>query len=178
MPDHEFKDSLDRRTLLAGATAAALAGTGVPKPGLAQGTTALGSIKRVDTHTHFTSLKYLETAENREGRPYELGGMFRSISPLHDLSARLNLLDRNEIDVHVLVPVPWLEAFPRIANDKRLATETARLANDETAAIVAAQPKRFRGVAMLPAVDPEAMVSELYRAHSETNGSPRLRSAL
>jgi hypothetical protein len=29
---------------------------------------------------------------------------------LGDPKARLNLVDRNEIDVSVLVPVPWLEA--------------------------------------------------------------------
>jgi len=32
---------------------------------------------------------------------------------------------------------------------------------------VAAQPKRFKGVALLPSVDPDAMVAELHRAVHE-----------
>ena len=36
--------------------------------------------------------------------------------------------------------------------------------NDELAAVVAAHPTRFRGVAILPVVDPDAMVAELHRA--------------
>ena len=36
--------------------------------------------------------------------------------------------------------------------------------NDELAAVVATHPKRFRGVAILPTVDPAAMIAELHRA--------------
>jgi len=36
--------------------------------------------------------------------------------------------------------------------------------NDELAAVVARGPTRFRGVALLPTVEPEAMVKELHRA--------------
>ena len=39
--------------------------------------------------------------------------------------------------------------------------------NDELAAVVAAHPKRFRGVAILPVIDPDAMVSELRRCVTE-----------
>jgi len=39
--------------------------------------------------------------------------------------------------------------------------------NDKPAAIVASHPRRFRAVAILPVVAPEAMVVELYRAVKE-----------
>ena len=39
--------------------------------------------------------------------------------------------------------------------------------NDELATIVASQPTRFRGVAILPVVDPDAMVAEPHRAVKE-----------
>jgi predicted TIM-barrel fold metal-dependent hydrolase len=67
----------------------------------------------------------------------------------------------------VLVPIPWLEAFPRVVHDRALAPQFARMMNDEIAAVVAAYPKRFRGVALLASVDPDAMVAELHRAVKE-----------
>jgi predicted TIM-barrel fold metal-dependent hydrolase len=63
--------------------------------------------------------------------------------------------DRNEIDVHVLVPTPWIEGFPKIYGDRTLAIQAAKLMNDELAAVIASHPRRFRGVAILPVVDPE-----------------------
>jgi predicted TIM-barrel fold metal-dependent hydrolase len=62
------------------------------------------------------------------------------------------------------VPVPWIEAFHKIYTDPALATQAARLMNDELAAVIATHPARFRGVAILPVVDRDAMVAELYRA--------------
>jgi predicted TIM-barrel fold metal-dependent hydrolase len=93
--------------------------------------------------------------------------MYERLTTLTDWRARIDLLDKNEIDVHVLVPVPWLEAFPKIANDPMLASQAARMMNDELAAFVAQQPKRFRGVAALPTVSADAMVAELHRAVKE-----------
>ena len=74
------------------------------------------------------------------------------------------MLDETGIDMNVLVPVPWIEGFPKVYADRALAAEAARLMNDELAAVVAAHPKRLLGVAILPSVDPDAMVAELHRA--------------
>jgi predicted TIM-barrel fold metal-dependent hydrolase len=109
-------------------------------------------------------LKYLDALEKREGKPFVLSANYRRRTALTDAKARLDLLDRNEVDIHVLVPVPWLEAFPRVVNDRTAAPQLARLMNDEIAAVVAKEPKRFRGVAVLPTVNPDAMVAELHRA--------------
>ena len=81
---------------------------------------------------------------------------------LIDIQARLDLLDQNGIDINVLVPVPWIEAFHKVYADPTLAAQAARLMNDELATIVASHPTRFRGVAILPVVDPDAMVAELH----------------
>jgi predicted TIM-barrel fold metal-dependent hydrolase len=162
---------LDRRRLLAGAGSAVVAGLGAPAPGAAQGATVVGTpptpYRRIDAHTHFSSLKVLDALEKEDGKPFVLSRTYRTRPALVDAKARLAVLDRNEVDLHVLVPIPWLEAFPRIVHDRTLAPRFARMMNDEIAAVVAAHPKRFRGVALLASVDPDAMVAELTRAVKE-----------
>jgi len=163
--------AVDRRALLAGAGSAVVAGLGAPAPGAAQGAAAANaaptSHRRIDAHTHFSSLKVLDALEKEDGKPFVLGRTYRRMHALTDPQARLAILDRNEVDIHVLVPVPWLEAFPRVAHDRTLAPQYARMMNDEIAAVVAAHPKRFRGVALIATVDPDAMVAELTRAVKE-----------
>jgi predicted TIM-barrel fold metal-dependent hydrolase len=161
--------SLDRRRLLTGAGSAVVAGLGAPTAGEAQTapSTPPASYRRIDAHTHFSSLKVLDALAQAEGKPFALDRMYRSMRALTDPRARLAILDRNEVDIHVLVPVPWLEAFPRIAHDRTLAPQFARMMNDEIAAVVTAHPRRFRGVALLASVDPDAMVAELTRAVKE-----------
>jgi uncharacterized protein len=168
---HSFEGSkigpaLDRRTFLIGAGVAA--GQGFPVSAVAQSTTVPSSLYgRVDAYSHFSSLKFLDFAERQADRPFVLRSMYERLTTLTDWRERIGLLDKNEIDIHVLVPVPWLEAFPKIANDRILAAQTARIMNDELAAFVARQPKRFCGVAALPTVSPEVMVAELHRAVKE-----------
>jgi predicted TIM-barrel fold metal-dependent hydrolase len=65
------------------------------------------------------------------------------------------------------VPLPWIEAFPKVFATQTLATQAAKLMNDELAEVIATHPARFRGVAILPVVDPDAMVAELHRAVSQ-----------
>lgn len=123
--------------------------------------------KRIDIHTHFAPLKFLNFAEEFEGKASAVSGLYRRKPRLTDPIARLELMDANYIDIHVLVPVPWLDGFPRIASDPETATKAARLMNDELAAVVATAPGRFRGVAMLPTVDGNAAAAELERTVKE-----------
>lgn len=161
----EDKGSIDRRTLLTVAAGAACTGAvGIPMLGVAKTAASSGAKKRIDAYTHFSSLKFIDLLERQEGKPIIMAGQYKHKPSLIDLKARLDLLDRNEIDIHVLVPIPWLESFPRVAADRTLAAEAARFMNDELAEVVAAQPNRFRGVALLPTVDAETMVAELDRA--------------
>jgi predicted TIM-barrel fold metal-dependent hydrolase len=119
---------------------------------------------RIDAHTHFSPPKFLEFAERAEGRPFGLSPLYKSLPALTGVQARINLLDHNEIDINVLVPVPWIEGFHNIYVDPALAAQAARLMNDELASVIAYHPTRLRGVAILPVVDPGAMVAELHRA--------------
>jgi predicted TIM-barrel fold metal-dependent hydrolase len=170
-PSTPSEGALDRRRLLAGAGSAVVAGLGAPAPAAAQSAAPASPpptpYRRIDAHTHFSSLKVLDALEKEDGKPFVLSRTYRTRPALVDAKARLEILDRNEVDIHVLVPIPWLEAFPRIAHDRTLAPQFARMMNDEIAAVVAAHPKRFRGVALVPAVDPDAMVAELTRAVKE-----------
>jgi uncharacterized protein len=122
------------------------------------------NVRRIDIHTHFAPAKFLEFAEREEGRPFILSDLYRRTKTLTEVAQRIDLLDRNEIDINVLVPVPWLSGFPKIASDRTLAAKAARLMNDELAQIIAVQPQRFLGVALLPTIDPETTVAELDRA--------------
>lgn len=157
---------IDRRSLLLAAGTTATVGL---EPAIsAKARAACGSpAAKIDAHTHFAPLKFLDFAEKTEGRPFGLSPLFRSRAALTDVQSRIDLLDRNEIDVHVLVPTPWIEGFPKIYGDRALAIQAAKLMNDELAAVIASHPRRFRGVAILPVVDPEAMVAELHRAVTE-----------
>jgi uncharacterized protein len=156
--------NINRRALLGiGASAAGL-GLKIPS---AIAATASNPSMRIDAHTHFAPPKFLEFAEQAQGRPFPLSPLYKSLPALTGVQPRIDLLDRNGIDVNVLVPVPWIEGFPKVYADTALATQAARLMNDELAAVIAAYPKRFRGVAILPVVDPDAMVAELHRAVTE-----------
>jgi uncharacterized protein len=119
---------------------------------------------RIDAHTHFIPLKSLDFVEKAEGRPFALRTLLAGRPALTEASARIDQLDRNGVDINVIIPLPWLEAFPKVYSDPALATQAARLMNDELAALIAGHSKRFRGVAILPTLDPDAMVAELRRA--------------
>jgi uncharacterized protein len=152
---------IDRRSLLGFGAAA---GLGLATPSAAAATTSADTATRIDAYTHFSSKKFFEFAQ-QQGAEIPLAiSVYNRLPTLFDVNERLNLMDQNEIGLHVLVPVPWLEAFPLIANDRKLAPQAARLMNDELAAFMAGKPDRFRGVALLPTVDPEAMLIELHRA--------------
>ncbi len=156
---------IDRRTMLG--CGAAAAGLGLAARGTAAAATSANTALRVDAYTHLSSRKFLEFAERQgAGNPAAVS-VYTRLPTLFDLPERLSLMDQNEIGLHVLVPVPWLEAFPVIAADRRLAPTAARLMNDELAGFIAKKPDRFRGVALLPTVDPEAMLIELHRAVQE-----------
>jgi predicted TIM-barrel fold metal-dependent hydrolase len=154
----------DRRSLLTAVGTAAVAGLTLSMATEPAQAAESFSDGRIDVHTHFAPTKFLDFAEKQEGKPFMLSGLYKSKPTLTDVKRRIALLDHNEVDIHVLVPLPWLEGFPRISSDRTLAAEAARVMNDELAAVVATAPKRFRGVAVLPAVDPDAMVAELHRA--------------
>src|SRR5262249_10144023 len=125
------------------------------------------SARPIDFYTHASSLKYVDFVEKHEQKPFFFRAQYERLKTLTRWKERLDLLDRNGIDTHVLVPMPFLESFPRIFNDEALAREGAQLINNEIADFVSQEPKRFKGVAVLPTTDPALMVDELHRAVKE-----------
>jgi hypothetical protein len=75
------------------------------------------SATRIDAYTRFSPLKFIDFVEKAEGRPFVLRMLLMGRPALTDVSSRIDQLDRNAIDVNVLVPVPWIEAFPKVYND-------------------------------------------------------------
>ncbi|CAB1120000.1 unnamed protein product [Ectocarpus sp. CCAP 1310/34] len=76
-------------------------------------------------------------------------------------------MDEHGIDVHCLVPLPWLECEPRLHADETKALEACRIANDEMARVVARFPDRLIGVALIPTTTEQAMIQETTRAVKE-----------
>ncbi len=81
-----------------------------------------------------------------------------------DIDSRIADMDLQGVDRQVLSIVPpqyhyWL--------DDEVGPRSCRLQNDEIAAMVAARPDRFVGMANLPMDHPEAAAEELRRAHEE-----------
>jgi uncharacterized protein len=159
-------NGIHRRGLLWGAGTIAAAALDAAAPSMAKAQVSTSG-PRIDAHTHFSPPRFLEFAEQAEGHAFPLTPLYKSKPALTDIQARLDVLDRNGIDINVLVPVPWIEAFRKVYADPSLASQAARIMNDELAAVIARYPARFRGVAILPVSDPEAMVAELHRAVKE-----------
>jgi predicted TIM-barrel fold metal-dependent hydrolase len=156
-------NGIHRRGLLWGAGTIAAAALDAAAPSMAKVQVSTPG-PRIDAHTHFSPPRFLDFAEQAEGHAFPLTPLYKSKPALTDIQARLDVLDRNGIDINVLVPVPWIEAFRKVYADPSLASQAARIMNDELAAVIARYPTRFRGVAILPVSDPEAMVAELHRA--------------
>jgi uncharacterized protein len=162
-PPELNRTGIHRRDLLLGTGSAVAAGLDVG--GFAKAAAQADAPNlRIDAHTHFAPLRFLEFAEKAEGHAFPLTPLYRSKPALTDIQARLDVLDHHGIDINVLVPVPWIEAFRKVFAEPALASEAARIMNDELASAIARHPKRFRGVAILPVVDADAMVAELHRA--------------
>src|SRR5262249_35982758 len=80
------------------------AGLGTQLPAARATPAGFGAFSRIDAHTHFAPLKFLDFAERAEGRPFPLGPLYRSKPALTAVGARIDLLDRNEVDINVLIP--------------------------------------------------------------------------
>ena len=122
---------------------------------------------RIDVFTHFVPPTLLDDLETVSGNAHVFRTLFSHKPTLVDLDRRVELLDRFEIDVNVLVPLPWLDTVPAAANDSEVAPRSARRANVALAEEIARHPTRFVGVAVVPTTTPDAMLSELEHAVGE-----------
>ncbi|WP_460204089.1 amidohydrolase family protein [Scytonema sp. NUACC21] len=122
----------------------------------------------MDAYTHFCPLNFIEFLESSLGKQAHFFRQLFSTTPtLTHPNVRLQLMDKHGIDMHVLVPLPWLEGTPTIHANPKLAEQAAKLCNDGLYQIVSAHSDRFLGVAILPTTNPEIMMAEFERAIHE-----------
>ncbi|CAM9201755.1 unnamed protein product [Discosporangium mesarthrocarpum] len=111
---------------------------------------------KVDAYTHFACPAFIDHLEEASGHPMVFRGLFNAIPELCDVEARIRFMDLQGIDMHCLVPLPWLECEPELHADVDKAVQACRLANDEMAKVVALYPERFVGVALIPTTTEQA----------------------
>ncbi len=133
---------------------------------------------RIDIHSHVIPACIVdeiarspdEFAARIEGEPnarrvvHEQGYVYPLFDEFHDPQAKLESMDRKGIDVSVISPAPpmfyyWAEV--------ELAAKSARLVNDGIADMVAANPRRLRGMATIPLQHPDAAIDEMERVVRE-----------
>ena len=123
-------------------------------------------MKQIDAFAHILPPGYLDRLEPQlerslppRGLAYYREGVFHYDAALTDLDARFRLLDRFPDYGQILVlAVPPIEEIGPPA----IASQLARLANDEMAELVRLHPDRFAGfVAALPLHDVEASLREI-----------------
>jgi predicted TIM-barrel fold metal-dependent hydrolase len=119
---------------------------------------------KIDCYTHFSFEKYLSFLEKNSKKPYFFADLFRYLPTMLDTGNRLALMDKCEVDKHVIVPFPWLESADEVYSDVKKAKEAARLLNDELADLVSKHPDRFIPVAMIPTTNLDIMLDEYERA--------------
>ena len=105
--------------------------------------------------------------EERDGAPWVVhrqGTRYLLPDSFHVVETRLRAMDEAGIDIALLAIAPTLFLYGMAAEDARGA---ASFINDALAAMVAACPERFAGLATLPMQDPGAAVAELRRSVDE-----------
>lgn len=143
------------------------------------------SVKTIDLHTHVVPPELIAALQNepekfdakgksgngvkvveRDGRPcWENNGRLAEIErELFDVEAKLAAMDRMRIDVSAIsvAPPTYFYFLPAEAG-----LAAAKLNNDGIARMVAADPRRLRGMATLPMQDPDAAITEFERVVKE-----------
>ncbi|MGY3621397.1 amidohydrolase family protein [Bradyrhizobium sp. USDA 10063] len=91
---------------------------------------------------------------------HDQGYVYPLFAEFHQAEAKLESMDRKNIDISVISPAPPMFYYWADAN---LALDVATLVNDGIADMVAAKPSRLRGMASVPMQHPDAAVAELER---------------
>jgi predicted TIM-barrel fold metal-dependent hydrolase len=105
--------------------------------------------RRIDTHVHMVPADYRAELDRRSLLTYPLPPSSRELLE--------GLMARHEIDAAVVSLSPPGVWF----GDPALAGELARIVNERTAELVASDPSRFAGLAVLPLPDLERALAEL-----------------
>jgi predicted TIM-barrel fold metal-dependent hydrolase len=138
-------------------------GAGMPPPDQKSGPR---NISRIDAYSHWSSLTILgilEAAVPIPGYKHPFRALFANNPQLINVDARLELMEKMQIDHHVLAPLPWIETIPTPFITKEVSLAAAQALNNEMAAMVSAYPGKFSAVALLPLLDKEDMLMEFER---------------
>jgi len=110
--------------------------------------------------------RYGTRIEEKEGKRWfnSHGRLAELQKAYYDADAKVEWMDQNKLDIAAISVGPpiyfyWLSP--------ELGLETAKLANDGIAGMVAKRPDRLRGMAHLPMQDPDAAITELERVVKE-----------
>ncbi|MEO0249282.1 MAG: amidohydrolase family protein [candidate division WOR-3 bacterium] len=170
---------MKRRDFLKAVGAGALGVTlgGPSLPGLGEAKTQSDRSKRaaqgparsafhtIDAFTHISTMDFISLLENLAGvAPNPFRALFEKNLPLIDPTQRIKAMDAIGATMHILLPLPYLESSPQVYSDRAKALQAAQFINDAVARVVAQYPDRFLGVAMLPTLNADDMLSEFERA--------------
>jgi uncharacterized protein len=119
-------------------------------------------MRKLDVFNHFFPQRYFTKMLELAPAHKDMGKRIRNIPGLHDLDARLRVMDRfGDYQQILSMPSPPVEALA----GPRDAIELATIGNDGLADLVRTHPDRFPAfVASLPLNDPEAALAEARRA--------------
>ena len=117
---------------------------------------------KIDAYAHILPQKYLEALYKKSSAKRDFGELVSRRAGLHDLETRFRIFDRHEGYRQILtIAEPPVED---VANPK-VATELAKIANDEMAELVSRYPDMFlAAVACLPMNNMDAVLEEVDRA--------------
>jgi aminocarboxymuconate-semialdehyde decarboxylase len=150
---------------------------GAPIPGRFPGPAhPRGKWFTVDIHCHVNSPKaaamvegnqavsrwFLETAANPRSQEINRQNGVRTRMQGTSAEQRIADMDLMGIDIQAISPAPRQTYY---GADPDLGLATARVLNDEIAAIVASHPDRFTGLGTIPLQAPELAIAELERLH-------------
>ena len=161
---------MDRRDFLirSGLLASGLVGANLIHPsaqaGPPQGKREHKNIYKIDAWSHWANtaiLDVLEAAVPIPGFKHVFRDLFANNPQLIDVDARLTLMEKMNVDHHVLIPLPWIETIPTPFITKQVSYDAAQAINDDLAQLTQDYPDKFSAVALLPLLDREDMINEL-----------------
>lgn len=146
-------------------------------------------MRKLDAFNHFFPSAFYERMLKLAGGQKDMGKRVRGVPLLHDLDARLRVMDRFGDDYQQILslPSPPIESFAGASHDAAgngAASDLARIGNDGLADLVRKHPGRFPSfVASVALNDPESAFKEARRAmkdlgacgvqvFSNVNGAP------
>ena len=119
---------------------------------------------KIDCYTHFSFERYLSYLEKNSKKPYYFADLFRYLSTMLNVSDRLALMDKYDVEKHIIIPLPWIESVEEVYNDNNKSKEAAHILNDELAGLVSKYSQRFIPVAVIPTTNIDIMLEEYERA--------------